>query len=584
MRRGLHPAPAEPAKANATNVGPAVNTGINPAVNPAVNTGVNASQQRNPWHNPRNNPPSQTGRRLPWVFLLPALVTALAVLVPLGYLLLRALEADPAALRETVWRLRNLELLANTLLLTIGVLVASTLIALPLAWLTTRSDLPARRWLGLLGVLPLAIPGYVGAYALLAATGHGGVIEVLAGINFPRPTGYFGALGILTLFGFPYLYLNLQTALRGLDPSLEEAARSLGQRPWAVFWTVVLPQLRPALLAGALLLGLHVLGDFGVVSLMRFETFSYAIYLQYSAAFDRVYAAWLSLMLLALTGGALLLEARLLAGLRLARLGAGAARQPQPLRLGHWRWLALLFVALLAGAALLVPLGTILYWLLHSLLAAQGQAQLLARLGPLAEALGNSLLAAAPAALCASGLALPLAYLGVRFPGVWSRLLGQSAYLGYATPPLALALAFIFFTLRVLPDLYQTLALLVLALALHFLAEAIGPIRAALYQVPANLEEAARSLGLRPTAAFVRTTLPLVWRGVTASLALVFLSVLKELPLNFLLSPVGFDTLAKQVWGLTNEAMFAEAAPYALTIVLAAGMLARLTLTRDRQP
>lgn len=514
------------------------------------------------------------GRRTPPALLALASLTALGVLIPLLYLLLRATQAEPAALLEILWRIRNLELLLNTLLLLLGVLVFSTLIALPLAWLLTRSDLPLRRWLVFVGVLPLAVPGYVGAYAMLAATGSGGVIELLTGLNWPRPSGYWGALGVLTLFGFPYLFLNFWTTLSGLDPSLEDAARSLGLRPWAVFWRVIWPQLQPALYAGGLLLGLHVLGDFGVVSLMRFETFSYAIYIQYSAAFDRVYAAWLSLMLLVLTGAALVLEARLMRNVRLARVGIGAARAAQVVQLNWWQAaLALGLIGLIAGASLIVPLGTVLYWLTRHAVSSGG----------LLEAGLNSLWAAGPAALLAVLLALPLAYLGVRFPSWSSRLLERTAYLGYATPPLALALAFVFFSLQTLPLLYQTLTLLVIALALHFLAEAIGPIRAALHQVPVRLEEAARGLGVSPGAAFVRVTLPLVWRGVVSSLALVFLSSLKELPISFLLSPVGFDTLAKRIWGYTSEAMFAEAAPYALCIVLISSVLAGMVLVRGRQ-
>lgn len=497
------------------------------------------------------------------------------MLVPLIYLVLRALEADPATLRDLLWRPRTAQLLGNTLALTASVLAASTLLALPLAWLTTRSDLPARGLWVVLGALPLAVPGYVGAYALLAASGTNGVIHALGGIEWPRPSGFLGAVGILALFNFPYLFLNFRTALRGLDPSLEEAARSLGHRPGRVWWTVVVPQLRPAFYAGALLVGLHVLGDFGVVSLMRFETFSYAIYLQYSASFDRVYAAALSLVLLGLTGAALLLEARLLRGLRLSRVGGGAARRHRTARLGAWRWPALAFVGLLAGATLVVPLGAVAYWLGAGL--ARGSAD------DLPAAFWNSASAAAPAAVLAVALALPLAYLGVRHPSPLSRSLERSAYLGYATPPLALALAFVFFALRAWPGAYQTLGLLVAAYTLHFLAEAVGPLRTAIYQASPRLEEAARGLGLNAASAFARATLPLVRGGLVVSLALVFVSALKELPLTFLLAPIGFDTLATTVWGYTTEAMFAEAAPYALGIVLASSLFAILVLGRERE-
>jgi iron(III) transport system permease protein len=517
----------------------------------------------------------RAGRGVPRGFLILAVLVGASVLIPLAYLILRALEAEPTALREIVFRTRNLELLGNTLLLTLGVLVGSSAIALPLAWLVARTDLPGRGLIVLLGVLPLAVPGYVGAYALLGASGSNGLIHALVGLNWPRPTGYWGAVGVLSLFAYPYIFLNLHTALRGLDPSLEETARSLGHSPWMVFRRVVLPQLRPALYAGGLLVGLHALGDFGVVSLMRFETFSYAIYLQYNASFDRVYAAWLCLMLIALTVSCLFLEARLLARLRFSRVGSGAARAMVQIKLKSWVWPALVFIGLIAGATLIVPLGTVVYWL--------GRGFQPDALNGLLEAFVNSAQASAPAAVIAVCFALPLAYLGVRFPGTLSRLLERVAYLGYATPPLALALALVFFTLRVVPIVYQTLALLVFAYALHFMAEAVGPIRAALYQAPPKLEEAARGLGLSAAQAFWRATFPLISRGVLASLAMVFLSAMKELPITFLLSPIGYTTLARRVWGYTSEAMFAEAAPYALAIVVISAAFVGLVLQERKR-
>lgn len=256
---------------------------------------------------------------------------------------------------------------------------------------------------------------------------------------------------------------------------MEEAARTLGHPPWRVFLRVTLPQLLPAFLSGYLVIALHVLGDFGTVSLLRYETFSYAIYLQYSAAFDRVYAAWLALFLLLLTGSLLLLEAALLRRLSLGRTGRGAARTSPPARLGPLAPLAHLFLLLPFLLAVAFPL----YALLH-----------LARRFPasatsgLAEALGHALLVALPVAFLSVGMALPIAYLASRYPSAASRTLERLAYLAYAIPPLAYALAWIFFSLRTLPFLYGTLALLVLALALHFLTESLGPVRSALAQVP----------------------------------------------------------------------------------------------------
>ncbi|HWG84162.1 MAG TPA: iron ABC transporter permease [Deinococcales bacterium] len=513
-------------------------------------------------------------RALPLAFLLPALAAGLTVLAPLAYLVLRALEAQPAELVEIVFRPRNLALLGNTLALTGGVIAATAVMSLPLAWLTARSDLPGRNLLVLLGVLPLAVPGYIGAYALLGATGEGGFLSDLTGTVWARPSGYLGALGVLSFFTFPYMFLNAWSALRGLDPALEEAGRSLGLSQRAVLARVVLPQLRPALASGALVVGLHVLGDFGVVTLTRFETFSYAVYIQYTAAFDRVYAAWLALIMLVITGAALAIEARFLRGTHLSRVGSGSARHSRPVPLGPWRYPAYAYTLALGAATLLVPLATILHWLERGL--ERGAA------AGLAGALANSVQAAAPAALLATALALPVAYLAVRYPASRARWLERSAYLGYATPPLALALAFVFFALRAAPILYQTLALLIIAYVVHFLAEAIGPLRSALHQAPARLEEAARGLGRTASGAFWQVTFPITRAGVLASLAFVFLSALKELPLTFLLSPIGFNTLATTVWAYAAEGQFAEAAPYALAIVLASGAFTGLLLARQR--
>ncbi len=515
---------------------------------------------------------------IPKPLLAVALLVGAAVLLPLLYLVLRAAQAEPHQLVEIVLRERNLQLLGNTVALLVGVIALTTALALPLAWVTSRTDLWGKRFWTVLLVLPLAVPGYVGVFGFFGATGAGGWLEHLLGFPWPRPTGYLGALGVLTLFTYPYLFLNLRAALLGLDASLEESARSLGYRGLEVFWRVVLPQLRPALFAGWLLIGLHVLGDFGVVSLVRFETFSYAIYLQYSASFDRIYAAWLSLMLILLTGSLLWLEARLLKNLSLSRVGLGSARKPQPVRLGVWWLPSLGLMAVPILGAQVVPLTSIVYWL-----AQYPSSPHTRSFEAVLEALRNSVQAAAPAAFLAACLALPLAYLGVRYPSRLSRLLERAAYIGYATPPLAFALALIFFSLRGVPFLYQTLALLILAYALHFLAEAIGPIRSALYQAPPRLEEAARSLGYNPLQAFLRATFPLLRRGLLASMALVFLSAVKELPLTFLLAPVGYSTLSTRIWGYTSEAMFAEAAPYALLIVLFSAGLVGLLLSQERR-
>ncbi|MFA9479169.1 ABC transporter permease [Phycisphaerales bacterium AB-hyl4] len=549
--------------------------------------------------------PKFRAARPPWYLVTPVVICAAGVALPLVYLGVRALDADAAGLREVLLRWRNLALLGNTLLLTLGVLLATVAMALPAAWLTVRTDLPGRRFFTLALVLPLAIPGYLMAYALLAVGGQYGAAAQLLGVELPRLSGYWGALVALSFYNFPYMLLNLRAALNGLDPGMEEVAQSLGHRPMSVFFRVIVPQLRPALVAGGLIVALHVLGDFAVVSLLGYETFSYALYLEYkTSAYVTSYAAWLALMMLTLAGMYVAIELGVLRGLRLHRAGAGMARRRRMARLGGWRWPAAGGLVLLLLAAVGVPVTTISYW------ATQANYTFLQH--DLWDAVMDSLWAATPAAVLATLLAMPVAYLARRYPGKRSTGLERLSYLGYATPSLAFAMGLLVVGLYLLPDAaYQWLyhlptpayglemlgvglseawydrldralpLVLIYALGLHFLAEAVGPIRSSLYQATPRLEEASRSLGHGQIATFFRVTLPLLRPGLVVSLALVFLSVMKELPLTFLLSPLGFGTLATNLWSYTEEAMFAEAAPFALLILLLAAMFVGVLLANE---
>jgi len=513
-------------------------------------------------------------RRAPWYVVAPALLVGAATLLPLIYLVVRALEVDPATFTRLLLRERNLRLLGNTAALTALVLAFGTLIAVPLAWLVVRTDLAGRRLVTWLAVAPLAVPGYVMAYALLGLGGYQGMLAKLFGVVAPRPSGLWGAVAALTLYTFPYLFLNVRSALMGLDASLEESGRSLGLSRARVLARVVLPQLRPALLAGWLVVALYVLGDFGAVALMRFETFSFAIYTQYTAAFDRHNAALLSLALLLITTTLVVFELRLLGRRRYARLGRGVARRAAPERLGASAPLWYLFVALVLGASLGLPLATLLGWVALVPPSAQQLAQVASTF------LATASLALPVAAITAL-LALPVAVAALRSRWGGGRLLERLVYLGYAVPPVALAFALVMFSLRFTPFWYQSFLVLLFAYVVSFLALALGPVRSGLLQVNPRIEETARSLGRGRFVAFAQTVMPLIGRNVAAGGALVLLAVMKELPMTYLLAPTGFRTLSVRVFGLTSEAMMAAAAPFALAIVLFSALFVGLLLAYE---
>lgn len=508
--------------------------------------------------------------RPPFILIAIAVVVGAALCVPVVYLLVRAFEADAATLVRIVFRERNLRLLGNTLALTLCVLIATTLIAVPLAWLVVRSDLPYKRQLTFLSVLPLAVPGYVMAYALIGVSGYSGLANVLFGIRLPRPEGLGGAALALSLYTFPYMFMNLRAALMSLDPSLEDSALSFGRSRFNTFLTVILPHLWPALAAGWLVIGLYVLADFGVIALMRFEVFSFAIYTQYAAAADRVYAAWLALMLLAVTLGFILIESAMVRRRGYARVGSGAQRRQTVVPLGRYRPAVWLFLIVVWGASLGLPAVVLGYWLQLSAATFDVAALL--------PVLVRTAVAAAPAAGLAALLAVPLVYLSVRYRSPLASVLDRFVYLGYAIPPLAFALAMVFFALNVLPWAYQTLGLLIAAYSLSFMALAVGPVRSTLLHLGTRTRDTAYSLGMGRVETFLRVTLPALRPAIASGALLIFVLLVKELPITFLLAPTGYTTLATRVFAHTSEGMLYDAAPYAALIVVFSSLFVGLIL------
>jgi iron(III) transport system permease protein len=511
----------------------------------------------------------------PWLLLaLAALVTAAVLLSP-AYLILRAAESS-----DTIWSAltaeTTLRALYRTIWLTFTVTLACILIAVPAAWLTLRTDLPLRSFWTVTLALPLAIPSFVGGFITVSALGPGGMLQdVLSPLGverLPSLYGFKGAWLTLTFLSYPYVYLTVRAALRRADPALEEAARSLGKPPWHTFLHVNLPQLRPGIAAGALLLSLYVLSEFGAVSMLRYDTLTPIVYIQYTSSFDRSAAAVLGLPLIFLTVAFLAIES-----LTRSRARYHTTSQPRParmLRLGAWRWPALLFCSFVSFIGIGMPVVVVLYWLFKGLDSGESTAFL-------SEAVINS----ARASVFAAGLAviasLPIALLSVHHRGPVSSAFEKLAYLGQSLPGITIALALVFFSANFLTPLYQTIMLLVFAYAIRFLPEALGATRAAMLQVNPHTEEAARSLGAGPLRVFGWVTAPQILPGMSAGALLVFLTAMKELPITLLLSPIGFDTLATQVWSSTTQAFFTEAALPALLLIAVSAVAVLLLLRRE---
>ncbi|WP_254864636.1 ABC transporter permease [Halovivax gelatinilyticus] len=495
---------------------------------------------------------------------------AIAALVtsPLLWLFLRASGVET----DRGWRLmtseRTLDILASSIGLMTAVTLLSIAIGVPVAFLTTRTDLPYRRFFTVLAALPLVVPSYIGAYAFVETFGHRGELSSLLGLSMPAIDGFWGAVLVITLYTYPYVFLTTRAALLSIDGSLVDAARTLQAGRFEAFRRVTLPQLRPAIAAGALLVALYAISDFGTPAFMRVDVFTFVIYEEHS--YDPEYAALLSLQLLAVAAVVLAIEARIGRGDGYAGARARSAR----IRLGRWKWPATAGVATLGFVTIALPVIIFGRWLLIA--DAESVGVYAFEIEWALASLGYALLAA----LVGAALALPVGYLSATRGGLLSRLFERATYVGFAVPGVVIGLALVFLGTSYTPWLYRTVPLLVFAYVVRFLPQAVGTTRTTVLQVDERLLEAARVMNAGRFETFRRVTLPLIVPGIVAGAALVFLTTMKELPATLMLRPVGTETLATIIYEAHGTAHYRAAAVPAL-ILIGISALSMLILLRQ---
>lgn len=474
-------------------------------------------------------------------------LVALAALLPLGFIVWITIQTGWETASALIFRPRVGELLVNTLLLEVCAIPLAIVLAVTLAWLTERTDLPGARLWAWLAVAPLAVPAFVHSYAWITV--------------MPRLQGLPGGVLVSLLAYFPFLFLPVAAQLRRLDPAIEDTASSLGLGPWRVFFRVVLPQLRLAICGGSLLVALHLLAEYGLFVMIRFDTFTTAIVDQFQSAYNGPAANMLAAVLVASCFILLGLESALRGGERYARVGAGAAREPVRCCLGRKRAVCLLIPAITTALALGVPLFTLAHW------SIAGGASVW-KTGAIATALSETYVFALIGALVTTLAAAPMAWLSVRAPGRLQRALEACHYYVGSLPGVVVALALVTITVRVALPLYQTVATVILGYTLLFLPRALVGLRASIAQAPVELERAAMALGRTPAQAVRQITMRLSAPGIAASLALVGLGITTELTATLMLAPNGTRTLATEFWALTSEIDYAAAAPYAVMMVV----------------
>ncbi|MDG5817932.1 iron ABC transporter permease [Natronococcus sp. A-GB7] len=509
----------------------------------------------------------------PWMVALAAAsaLVAFLVVLPMFWLVWQALTVELSRAYDLIVSTQTARITANSLGLMLFVTVFSIVLGVPLAVLTTRTDLPYPRFWTVVAALPLVIPSYIGAIAFVGMFGSGGEIDSLFGVSVPRIDGLSGAVFIITLYTYPYVFLTTRAALLSMDSSLADAARTLNAGPFEAFRRVTLPQIRPGIAAGALLAGLYAISDFGTPAFMQASVFTSMIYWEFSS-FNVEFAALLALQLIAIVAVVLVIEA----GIGRDEDAAGvSARSGSTIRLGPWKWPAMGFVSTIGIVTLVVPVAIFTNWLVRS------AGDPIPSLEFQWEFAFNSMYLALLAALVACAFALPVAYYSGRANSLVSRVLERATYIGFAVPGIVIGLALVFLGTRTLPWLYREgVWLLVFAYVVRFLPQAVGTVRSSVLQVDDKTIEAARTLNAGRLETFRRITLPAIMPGLVAGGVLVFLTTMKELPATLMLQPVGMDTLVSIIWDAQDALAYRYAAIPALVLILISG-LSMLVLLRQ---
>lgn len=525
-----------------------------------------------------------------WAATLP--IAAITV-IPVAVVAASLFYPDPEIF-DHLWHYVLPELLANTFWLVLGVGAGVTLLGVSLAWLTAACEYPGRRFFSWALLLPLALPAYITAFVWLGLFDFTGVVPTWLretwGMQWHPPVrSREGVILVMTLALYPYVYLTASAAFRGQGRRLMEAAQTLGVSRPRAFCRVALPIAYPGIMAGLLLAIMETLADFGTVAVFNYDTFTTAIYKTWFSLFSLQAASQLASFLVLLVFAAVLLESHLRARRSYAVPARGEAVISR-IHLRSWAaWLALGWSALVFALAFVMPMLQLLVW------AAETYAQDFDR--RYLEFAWQSLLLSSLAAALVVGLAVLLGYAQRLHPTRAMRALARFATLGYAVPGAVLAVG-IFIPVAWLDNrlilllenfgvsggqaLSGTLLVMLLAYCARFLAVGFGPVESGLARISRSMDEVARSLGAPSGRRLLHVHLPMLRVSLLTAAALVFVDIMKELPITLMTRPFGWDTLAVRVFEMTSEGEWERAALPAVAIVLV-GLLPVIFLIRNTE-
>ena len=526
-----------------------------------------------------------------WRFI-PVLVAVL-VLIPVGTIILSFLAPAGDVWQHLVETILP-SLLINTFWLTLGVAVSSALLGVSLAWFTAVCEFPGRKFFSWGLLLPLAIPAYVMAFVTLGLFDFTGPVQTLLRswvgpeqFWFPNVRGRLGVIIVMTLAFYPYVYLLARNAFLTQGKRSLEAAQSLGFNRTQGFLKVALPMARPWIASGVMLVLMETLADFGTVAVFNYDTFTTAIYKAWFSMFSLSAASQLASLLIVIVFVLIVMEQQFRSRMRYAET-KHSSRIPR-IPLTGWRaWGVAGFALAILFFAFLLPITQLIIWATDTFVEEFNQLYL--------GFLWHSLMLSGLAALLTCSVAILVVYSARRHPDTVTRVAVRIATIGYALPGVVLAVG-IFVPLAWLDNwlsemamqlfhietgllIQGTLAIMLIAYMTRFLAVGHNPIDSAMQRITFSIDEASMGLGLNGWSMLKRVHLPILKGGIFTAVTLVFVDVMKEMPITLMTRPFGWDTLAVRIFEMTSEGEWEQAALPAVALVLA-GLIPIVLLTRQ---
>ncbi len=496
-----------------------------------------------------------------------AIGVAALVATPIIFTIYNAITVD-TQLWMRLYDTRLKVILPNTIKLLFSVGMLTAFIGIATAWIVTRYDFKGKKIYEWALMLPLAMPGYVLAYAYASLMAPGGTAQTwwvnIFGDALKMPSLYsFGGVSlILSLVNYPYVYLLTRASLLSQNVAYHEAAKVLGVSGFKRFWSINIRMAYPGIIAGVALALMEVMADFGTVALLRYPTFTEAIYRQMTARFDPKGAAALAVVLVGMTFLLLNLE-RYFRGKRRfeqtkGRFRTYTARKPSI----KVTLLATTLILSILGLAFFAPVTLLIKWCIDAVLKGGLDNRFL-------KFTLNTIFVSAIGAAMAVILAMPAAYLHARKANLLNKAAYYSSTLGYSLPGPVIAVGLLVTASLLFPWLYGGIILLLVAYIVRFISITLQSQDSSISMVSKTVEDAARSLGAGTWETIRKILLPLIRPGLLTGWVVVFVDCMKELPATLMLRPIAFDTLSVRVWMEASEALWEMAALPSLLIVMA---------------